>query len=158
MAIKIPKCSSPERYEQYALNVEAQSPEKAQEARRQAVRMRAEQRGAKTDAERECLEAIFAYEWTLFKKHNKRQRASYTWRMVSERGIIPAVEHAVTRAKETSGYRGLEAEGMLEMAFEAVVLRHPEMFSAAAVAKSDERLTQWRRQGKSANESDTEQD
>ena len=144
MPIEIPKCSSPEGYEQYAINVEAHSPDKAQEARRQAVRMRAEQRLAKTDVERECLEAIYAYEWTLFKKHGKRQRAAYTWRMVDERGIIPAVEHAVTRPKETAGYRGLEAEGMLSMAFEAVVLRHKEMFSAAAVKRSEERLARWR--------------
>jgi hypothetical protein len=148
MPIEIPKCSSPERYEQYAINVEAQSPEKAQEARRQAVRMRAEQRGAKTEVERECLQAIFAYEWTLFKKHGKRQRASYTWRMVDERGIIPAVEHAVTRPKETAGFRALEAEGMLDMAFEAVVLRHTDRFTATAVEKSDERLTRWRLEAK----------
>ena len=103
MPIEIPKCSSPEGYEQYAVNVETHSPDKAREARRQAVRMRAELRGAKTEAERECLEAIYAYEWTLFKKHGKRQQAAYTWRMVDERGIIPAVEHAVTRLKETAG-------------------------------------------------------
>jgi hypothetical protein len=75
MKVEIPKCSSPERYEQYALNVEAKEPEKAQEARRQAVRMRAELKGARTAAEMECLQAVFAYEWTLFKKHGKRQRA-----------------------------------------------------------------------------------
>ena len=79
--------------------------------------------------------------------HGKRQRASYTWRMVNERGIIPAVEHAVTRPKETAGYRGLQAEGMLDMAFEAVVLRHKDLFSADAVKKSEERLARWRAGG-----------
>ena len=65
--------------EQYALNVEGHAPEKAQEARRRAVKLRATQDRAKSDVERECLEAIYAYEWTLLKKHGKRQRASYTW-------------------------------------------------------------------------------
>lgn len=147
MPIEITKCSSPEGYEQYARNVEAMKlpdwEEKAREAHRQAVRMRAEERGAKTDAERECLEAIFAYEWTLFKKHGRRQRASYTWRMVDERGIIPAVEHTVTRPKVTTGYQALVAEGMQKMAFEAVVLRHQNLFSADAVRMSRERMTQW---------------
>ena len=115
MPVAIPTFDAPEKYEQYALNVEGHAPEKAQEARRRAVKLRATRDGAKSDVERECLEAIYAYEWTLFKKHGKRQRASYTWRMVDERGIIPAVEHAVTRPKETAGYRGLKAEGMLDM-------------------------------------------
>ena len=144
MPVEIPTFDAPEKYEQYALNVEVRAPEKAQEARRQAVKLRATRDGAKSEVERECLEAIYAYEWTLFKKHGKRQRASYTWRMVDERGIIPAVEHAVTRPKETAGYRGLQAEGMLDMAFEAVVLRHKGMFSEDAVKKSDERLARWR--------------
>ena len=147
MPVEIPSLDAPEKYEQYALNVEGHAPEKTQEARRRAVKLRATRDGAKTDVERECLEAIYAYEWTLFKKHGKRQRASYTWRMVGERGIIPAVEHAVTRQRETAGYRGLQAEGMLDMAFEAVVLRHKEMFSADAVKKSEERLAQWRSGG-----------
>ena len=60
----IPEFRTPESYEQYAINVEPRSPEKAQEARRMAVRLRAEQRGAANEAERECLEAVFAYEWT----------------------------------------------------------------------------------------------
>lgn len=147
MPIEIPKCSSPEGYEQYARNVEAQKvadwEEKAREAHRAAVRMRAEQRGAKTEAERECLQAIFAYEWTLFKKHGRRQSASYTWRAVRDHGIIAAVEKTVTKKKETAGYRALEAEGMLDMAFEAVVLTHPELFSADAVKMSQERMAQW---------------
>jgi hypothetical protein len=147
LTVEIPTFDAPEKYEQYALNVEGHAPEKAQEARRRAVKLRATRDGAKSDVERECLEAIYAYEWTLYKKHGKRQRASYTWRMVDERGIIPAVEHAVTRPKETAGFLGLEAEGMLDMAFEAVVLRHSDMFSADAVKKSEERLAHWNATG-----------
>jgi hypothetical protein len=87
MPVEIPTFDAPEKYERYAINVEGHSPEKAQEARRQAVKLRATRDGAKTDVERECLEAIYAYVWTLFKKHRKRQRASYTWRMVDKRGM-----------------------------------------------------------------------
>jgi hypothetical protein len=143
MPVEIPTFDAPEKYEQYAINVEGHAPEKAQEARRQAVKLRAMQDGAETEVERECLEAIYAYEWTLFKKHGKRQRASYTWRMVDERGIIPAVEHTVTRKKVTTGYQALVGEGMQEMAFEAVVLRYPELFTPEAVTQSQERMAQW---------------
>jgi hypothetical protein len=140
---EIPTYTTPESYEQYALNVESKWPARAQEGRRRAVQLRAEARGAQTEVERKCLEAIFAYEWTLFKKHGKRQPASYTWRMVRERGIISAVEHVVSRDKETTGYRALVSEGMQEMAFEAVVVRYAEVFSAEAVAKSKKRLAAW---------------
>lgn len=40
-------------------------------------------------------------------------------------------------------YQALVAEGMQEMAFEAVVLRHPEVFTADAVKRSKARLAQW---------------
>src|SRR3954465_11925805 len=146
MAVEIPSFDAPEKYEQYAINVEGHPPQKAQEARRQAVKLRAELDGAETDVERECLEAIYAYEWTLYKKHGKRQRASYTWRDVDSMGIIGAVEKTVTKKKETAGYRALMAEGMLDMAFEAVVLRHQELFTAEAVQMSQLRMAQWRRE------------
>ncbi len=143
----IAKISTPEGREQFALNVEERSPERAQAARRRAVELRADllaaEHGAETQAERESIQAICAYERTLYKKHGKHKRAAYTWRMVRARGIIPAVENAVMKPKETAGFRALEAEGMLSMAFEAVVLRHPEVFSSEAIAASQRRMDEW---------------
>ena len=55
----------------------------------------------------------------------------------------PPVEHTVTRKKVTTGYQALVAEGMQNMAFEAVVLRRPELFTDAAVKQSRERIAQW---------------
>ena len=89
------------------------------------------------------VQAVFAYEWTLFKKHGKRQRASRTWQTIEEHGIVEAVERVVKRTKESAGYRSLLAEGMQDMAFEAVVLRHPELFSEEATAMSRSRLEEW---------------
>jgi hypothetical protein len=139
----ISKLSSPAGCEQFAKNVEARNPDLAKAARVRAIRMLAGAMGAKTDAERESLEAVFAYEHTLFKKHGRAIKASYTWRMIRERGIIPAVEHVVVQGKETIGYVALVEAGMQEMAFEAVVLRHPAAFSELAVTKSRERLEAW---------------
>lgn len=133
--------TTPEGCEQFAKNVEAQGkPELALLARRRAIELRAARHGAKTSAETEALGAVYAYERTLFSKHGKSIRASRTWRMIERRGIIPAVEQVVTRNAESTGYTALVAMGLQDKAFEAVVLRYPDLFSAAAVQRSRERL------------------
>jgi hypothetical protein len=108
--------------------------------RREAIKLRAAQHAAPTDAEREALEAIYAYEEALAETKGKKLRASRTWQMIERHGIIPAVERIVKRAMETAGYRTLIEMGLEEMAFEAVVLRHPNSFSPEAVAASKQRL------------------
>jgi hypothetical protein len=70
----------------------------------------------------------------------RRFRANRTWQAIERHGIIQAVERLVTRATETEGYRALVTAGLEEMAFEAVILRHPEVFSTEAVAASRERM------------------
>lgn len=95
---------------------------------------------AKNEIEREGYEAIYAYEEALSHQKGRKTRAGRTWPMVDEHGIIGAIERIVTRRTETEGYRVLVEMGMQDMAFEAVVLRHPDSFSASAVAASGERL------------------
>ena len=55
-------------------------------------------------------------------------------------GTSRAVEVVVNRSGESAGYQALVRMGMEDMAFEAVVLRHPDLFSPQAVARSKERL------------------
>jgi len=108
----------------------------AELARRRWVELRARdtKHGTPTDVERECIEAVHALEKT------KGTRATYTWRMFKDRGIIPAVDHLVQQRKESAGYNALVAAGLKRHAFEAVVLRNPGVFSAEAVTSSRERL------------------
>jgi hypothetical protein len=73
----------------------------------------------------------------------KKTRASRTWQMIERRGIIAAVEAVVSRSAESAGYTTLVKMGLEKMAFEAVVLRHPEMFSEEAVLRSRKRLQDW---------------
>lgn len=115
-------------------------PDLAKEARRRAIQLRAEKYGAKTDAERECLEAVYAYERVLTDKNGKNTRANRTWQMIERHGIIPAVERAVNRPTETVGYTALVEKGLEDFAFEAVILRHPQHFSHEAIARSRERV------------------
>ena len=111
-------------------------------ARRRAIEMRAQAHGATNQAERECLEAVYAYERILSEQNRRTTRASRTWQMIKRHGIIGAVERAVNRPTETSGYRALAEMGLEEYAFEAVILRHPQVFSAAAVEHSRQRMAQ----------------
>ena len=136
--------ATPEECEQLAVNVEARGkPELALEARRLAIELRAAAHGAKTAAEREALEAVYAYERAMSVLKSKKTRASRTWQMIERRGIIQAVEVVVSRSAESAGYTTLVKMGLEKMAFEAVVLRHPDVFSAEAVARSKQRLREW---------------
>ena len=56
--------------------------------------------------------------------------------MIDRHGIIGAVERAVNRSAETAGYRALIEMGLEDYAFEAVILRHPDVFSTKAVEHS----------------------
>lgn len=139
----IAKFKTPESCEQFAINVQERSPERARAARRRAVELRAAAHGASTTAEREALEAVYAYERVLSETRGKKVRASRTWQMIERHGIIAAVELVVSRPANSTGYVALVNMGMQDMAFEAVVLRHPDLFSAEAVERSKQRLGGW---------------
>jgi hypothetical protein len=118
-------------------------PDLAQEAKVRAIELRAEEYGAQTAAENEAIQAVYAYEEVLSKKNGKRTRASRTWQMIKRRGIINSVERAVNRRSETQGYTALAEMGLKEFAFEAVILRYPQLFSDEAIAISQRRLRDW---------------
>lgn len=136
------KLGTPQQCEQYALNNEGRNPENAAMARRRAVELRAEQHGATGQAERECLQAVYAYERALWQQRGKPVRASRTWQMIKRRGILPSVEHIVTKSDESAGYTTLVQMGMQDMAFEAVVIRYPTLFSEKAQTMSRMRLSE----------------
>jgi hypothetical protein len=115
-------------------------PELAAQARRRAVQIRADSYGAITAVERDCLQAVYAYEEILSARKGKRQPASRTWQMIKRHGIIPAVERVVTKREVSAGFTALAELGMMDYAFEAVILRHPDVFSIEAVAISKQRI------------------
>jgi len=140
---RIARLGTLEECEQFILNVQDKMPDLARAARRRAVEIQAARHGAKSAAEREALEAVYAYERVLSAKHGKKVRASRTWPMIERHGVIKAVERAVNRKADTAGYKALAEMGMQDFAFEAVVLRHPDVFSPEAVARSAKRLQGW---------------
>ena len=147
----VAKLKTPEDCEQFATNVEVRGKvDLARAARRRAVELRALAHNATSIAEREALAAVYAYERVLSQSAGKKILASRTWQMIKRRGIIPAVEHVVSRSQEAKGYIALVEMGMEDMAFEAVVLRHPQVFSADAVERSRTRLRELKTQNDSS--------
>ena len=141
---RVKNIKTPELCEIFARNaIRNNRADLADEARMRAVQLRAAAYGAESQPEIEALEAVYAYEDVLARKNGKKTRASSTWQMIKRHGIIQAVERAVNRDEEPQGYTMLVELGLEEFAFEAVILRHPEVFSDAAVQKSKERLSEW---------------
>jgi len=142
---RVKKIKTPEGCEIFARNaLERNRPDLAAETKRRAVELRAGLYGAKSEAENEAIQAVYAYEEVLTKKNGKKTTASRTWQMIKRHGIIEAVERAVNRRNEAQGYTALVEMGLEDFAFEAVILRHPKLFSDDAVARSKERLSEWK--------------
>lgn len=135
---------TPEDCENYAVNVEARGkPELAAEARKLAIERRAAAHSASTQVEKEILEAVYAYERALSVENGKKTRASRTWQMIKNKGLIKAAETVVSRSAESLGYTTLARMGLMDKAFEEVVLRHRDSFSPEAVEQAEKRLREW---------------
>ncbi len=113
-------------------------------ARKRAIELRALLYGTSSDAERECIEAIYAYEQILSVKNGKKTRAFRTWQLIKKHGIIETVERTVNREDEAVSYTSLLKEALEDYAFEGVVLRHTDLFSPEAVQHSQRRMDQWK--------------
>lgn len=141
---RVTRLTTPEQCEIFARNARAKGREDlALQAQKHAVQLRAGAHDAESQAEKEALQAVYAYEEVLSKKNGRTTRASRTWQMIKRHGIIEAVERAVNRPTETQGYSVLSEMGLEEFAFEAVILRHPEVFSREAIEISKARMDQF---------------
>ena len=141
---RIQRLDTLKKCENFAKNAtERGRPDLAKEARQRAVQIRAEEHGAQSAAEKEALQAVYAYEDLLTNKNGRNTRASRTWQMIKRHGIIEAVERAVKRDSVTQGYTMLVEMGLEQHAFEAVILRHPDVFSDEAILISRLRLKDW---------------
>lgn len=143
---RVAKLKTPAECECFAKNArERDRPDLADEARKRAVALRAEAYGTTSNAERQCLKAIYAYEEVLTARNGRKTKASRTWQMLKRYGILGAVERAVNRPEEAVGYTALLEMGLQEYAFEAVVVHYPDLFSSEAVQRSRARLDEWKR-------------
>jgi len=142
---RVKKLDTPEKCKIFAKNcIERGREDLAIQAKQRSVQLRAESYGAETEAEKEAIEAIYAYEDVLTARNGKKTRAGRTWQMIGRHGILGTVERAVNRPVETQGYTALVEMGLENYAFEAVIIRHPELFSQEALTISKERMNQWK--------------
>lgn len=142
---RVKKLDTPEKCEIFAKNALLKDREDlVKQAKERAIVLKAEAYGAKTLAEKEAIKAVYAYEKVLSTNNGKKTRASRTWPMIQKYGIINAVERIVNRKAETKGYTALLKMGLEAYAFEAVILRYPELFSDSAVEISRQRMSEWK--------------
>jgi hypothetical protein len=138
----LPTLTTPEACENFEkMALERGRPDLAVGARKRAIELRASEMRPKTDVERECWIAIHAYERALAQVRGRKTRASRTRQMIDRHGMIGAVERAVNRPDDPTGFTMLLDLGLQDYAFEAVVLRHESSFSSEAVQRSRERLS-----------------
>jgi len=142
---RVLRLQTPEECETFAKNAADRGlTDLVAQARQRAVLLRASASGAKSQAERECLQAVYAYEETLFIKHGRRVKASRTWQTIASKGILKAVDDIVSHDRPTVGYGSLLKAGLQQFAFEAVVLKYPKLFSDAARHNAKQRTAEWR--------------
>jgi hypothetical protein len=145
MVERVANLKTPEECTMFEKNVlERGRPDLAVAARKRALELRAEKYGANSEPERQCLEAVYAYEGVLSARNGKATRDLRTWQLIKRHGIIGAVERAVNRDVDVGSYPALLELGLEDYAFEEVVLRHSDLFSAATVDCSRTRLESWK--------------
>lgn len=89
----------------------------------------------------ECLKAIYCYEKVLKIKNGKTTKANYTWKSISNHGIINAVDKLVSKTDDTMGFTHLNKIGLADYSFEAIVIRYPNSFSNKAAEQAKLRLS-----------------
>ena len=141
---RVKNLRTPAECEIFAKNaLERGRPDLAEEAGGRWVQFKAEAHGAESKAEIEALQGIYAYEKVLQHRNGKKVSAAKTWQMVKRHGVIEAVERAVNRKSETQEYTSLAEVGLQEFAFEAIIVRYPNLFSESAVQISKDRMKDW---------------
>lgn len=92
------------------------------------------------DVEIACLKVLLGYERQKTLQKGRKSHATYTRRAFAQKGILPTVDAIVSKKRNTSGFENLQAFGLTEESFEAVVIKFPADFSQQAQLRAHERL------------------
>jgi hypothetical protein len=144
MDYRVERLRTPAECEGFIKNaIAGKRPDLAHQAQRRAVDLHAATHQASSPVEAEAFAALYAYEAALTRKNGKKTRAIKTWQVVRSHGIIEAIQRAVSGPSGAGALvLQLRALGLEDLAFEALVVRHPEAFSEAAVQISKARLAE----------------
>jgi hypothetical protein len=111
-------------------------------AYKRAFQLMAVESGVSTAVEREFWTAIHAYEHAKAERLGRKSYKMTRLRpMIKRWGVKETMERSIViYGGDTTGWRDLNAMGLTDLCFENIVLRHPNEFSAKAVAVAKERL------------------
>ena len=138
---RIEKLKTPKDCEAFIVNArERGRDDLVKEAYQRMVALRTDAYGPKSPLERQCVEAIYAYEEVLSARAGRRISATKTWQIVRQSGPFTAIDKAVGRKEDETVYPALVAMGLERFAFEAIVSQHPNEFSFEAVEQSRARV------------------
>jgi hypothetical protein len=141
MDYRVERLRTPAECEIFAQNAAARNyPDLVLEAQRKAIYLKSATHETGSSWAAEGFAAVYAYEALLTRRNGKKTRATATWQVIKRHGIIEAIQRAVTRPTDETGQVTLRDLGLEDLGFEAVVVRHPESFSEAAITISKARL------------------
>ena len=141
--LAVARLKTVEECEQFSANM-ASNIKLVQAATRRKIEIELGSHDNVSDVERDVWAVLYSYEEVLFIKHGKRLKAAYTRRAIENHGALGAVEIIVCgRSGDDVGFSRLVAAGLPDMTFEAVVLRHPQHFSAQAIEQAEAKLKSW---------------
>ncbi len=136
--------TTPEDCEVMARNCEARGrSDLALLALQHSIELRAKTVEVETEPEADAVQSVYAFEETQYVKLGKRIRASKTWKMIKDHGVMGAVERIVNQTQETDDYQGLVDLGLEGFAFECVVDKYPDLFEQATVKTARARIKRW---------------
>jgi hypothetical protein len=138
---KVERLKTPEECRSFIGNARLRGADDlAKQAYQRIVALRTQSYDPKNDIERQCVEAIYAYEEAISARSSRRIAATKTWQLAKQQGIFVAVDKAAGRPEDPEIYPMLVSLGLEQFAFENVVVQHPDEFGFEAVQQSRARV------------------
>jgi len=138
---KVERLKTPEECRAFIANARLRGyDDLAREAYRRIIALRTEAYGPRTPIERQCVEAIYAYEEAISARSSRRIAATRIWQVAKQQGIFTAVDKAAGRAEDPEIYPMLVSLGLEQYAFENIVVQYPDEFGFEAVQQSRARV------------------
>ncbi len=140
MLAYVADCTDPPKLEQLIDNARKQGADEVAEAAfRRLISL--VPHAAPGSVDHDFWTTVHAFEHVLKQERGKTIRLSRTRQMVARHGVIATLK-AWAAGKRTEGFDMLRERGMLDLAGEAIVLRHPEHFEPPVLEAARARLAE----------------
>ena len=92
------------------------------------------------DVLKDVLKAISAFELLMTERNGRTTRASRTRQKLNRDGPVKLVSDLALRPIPSDGFVTLVENGMADLTFEYIAIRHPDQFGADVIASARKRL------------------